>query len=101
MDKTIIIAILSSGAFTTIINALLNYFNKKNENKSVVNKALMCLLGYELKNECHRLIKAKAVVLDDLEQLQELNNIYHLMGGNGYVKTLMTKVEHLEVKHND
>lgn len=101
MDKTIFIAILSSGAFTAIINAILNHINKKNESKGNINKALMCLLGYELKNECHRLIKSKQVELDDLEQLQELNNIYHKMGGNGYVKTLMEKVEKLEVKHDD
>ena len=101
MDKTVIIAIISSGAFTTLINAVLNYLNKKNENKSNTNKALMCLLGYELKNECHRLIRSKQIELNDLEQLQELNNIYHSMGGNGYVKSLMNKVEQLEVKDDD
>lgn len=97
MDKSVVIAIISSGAFTTIINFILNYLNKKNESKSNINKALMCLLGYELKNECHRLIKNKAIGLDDLEQLQELNVLYHQMGGNGYVKALMNKVEHLEI----
>lgn len=100
MDKTIIIAIISSGAFTTLINAVLNYLNKRSEKKSNINKALMCLLGYELKNECHRIIKAKNLSLNDLEQLQELNNIYHEMGGNGYVKSLMSKVEQLEVKND-
>ena len=101
MDKTIIIAILGSGAFTTLVNAYLNYLNKKNENKSNISKALMCLLGYEIKSECQKLIKAKAVDLNDLEQLNELNEIYHQMGGNGYVKTLMDNVKRLEVKHND
>ena len=101
MDKTVIIAILSSGAFTTLVNAFLNYLNKKNESKSNINKALMCLLGYEIKGECHRLIKAKQIELDDLEQLQELNNLYHAMGGNGYVKSLMERVERLEVRHHD
>ena len=97
MNETLILAILSSSFITTILNFVLNRIDKK----SNINKALMCLLGYELKNECHRLIKAKQVELDDLEQLQELNTLYHQMGGNGYVKTLMNRVEHLEVKHND
>lgn len=101
MDNTIVIAILSSGAFTAIINFLLNYLHTKNESKSNINKALMCLLGYEIKGECHRLIKQKSIDLEDLEQLQELNNLYHKMGGNGYVKSLMDRVERLEVKHND
>lgn len=97
MNDTLLIAILSSSFVTTILNFVLNRIDKK----SNINKALMCLLGYELKNECHRLIKAKSVYLDDLEQLQELNTIYHQLGGNGYIKTLMSKVETLEVKHND
>lgn len=100
MDKTIIIAIISSGAFTTLINAILNYINKRNEAKSNLNKALMCLLGYELKSECRRLIKENQADFEDLEQLDELNNLYHQMGGNGYVKNLMSKVLSLEVKHN-
>ena len=100
MDKTIIIAIISSGAFTTLINAVINYINKRNEAKSNVNKALMCLLGYELKSECRRLIEKKQADFEDLEQLDELNNLYHQMGGNGYVKNLMSKVLSLEVKHN-
>ena len=100
MDKTIIIAIISSGAFTTLINAVLNYINKRNEAKSNLNKALMCLLGYKLKSECRRLIKENQADFEDLEQLDELNNLYHQMGGNGYVKNLMSKVLSLEVKHN-
>lgn len=101
MDKTVVIAILSSGAFTAIINAIINYLNKKGEGKSKINKALMCLLGYEIKNECRRLIKTKQIDLNDFEQLQELNDLYHEMGGNGYVKALMDNVKKLEVKHND
>lgn len=100
MDKTVIIAIISSGAFTTIINAILNAINKRNESKSNINKALMCLLGYELKKECMRLVKSKQIEFDDLEQLEELNALYHQMGGNGYVKRLMEKVEKLEVMNN-
>ena len=97
MDNTILIAIISSSAFTTLLNFILNRFDKK----SNINKALMCLLGYEIKGECRRLIRAKEVTLDDLEQLEELNKIYHDLGGNGYVKSLMSKVGNLEVVHND
>lgn len=100
MNEKIILAILGSGAFTTIVNAILNSINKRNEAKSNINKALMCLLGYELKKECMRLVKAKSIVFDDLEQLEELNKLYHEMGGNGYVKKLMEKVEKLEVQND-
>lgn len=97
IDNTILIAIISSSAFTTLLNFILNRVDKK----SNVNKALMCLLGYEIKGECRRLIKAKEVTLEDLEQLEELNKIYRDFGGNGYVKNLMEKVGRLEVTQND
>lgn len=97
MDNTIVLAIISSSAFTSLLNFILNRFDKK----SNLNKALMCLLGYEIKNECRRVIKNKELTLDELEQLEELNKIYHELGGNGYVKNLMAKVGSLEVKHND
>lgn len=97
IDNTILIAIISSSAFTTLLNFILNRVDKK----SNVNKALMCLLGYEIKGECRRLIKAKEVTLEDLEQLEELNKIYRELGGNGYVKNLMEKVGRLEVTQND
>ena len=96
MDNTILIAIISSSAFTTLLNFILNRVDKK----SNINKALMCLLGYEIKGECRRLIKSKQATLDDLEQLEELNKIYRDFGGNGYVKNLMEKVGRLEVTHD-
>lgn len=97
MDNTILIAIISSSAFTTLLNFILNRVDKK----SNINKALMCLLGYEIKGECRRLIRSNQVTLEDLEQLEQLNKIYHDFGGNGYVKNLMEKVGRLEVTHND
>ena len=61
----------------------------------------MCLLGYEIKSECRRLIKNKSADFEDLAQLEELNKIYRDFGGNGYVKNLLEKVSKLEVKEHD
>lgn len=97
MENSIIIAVLSTSAFSTLLNFLLNRIDKKGN----INKALMCLLGYEIKSECIRLLKNKHADFEDLEQLEELNKIYHDMGGNGYVKNLLDKVSKLEVKDHD
>ena len=97
MENSIIIAVLSTSAFSTLLTFLLNRIDKKGN----INKALMCLLGYEIKSECIRLLKNKYADFEDLEQLEELNKIYHDMGGNGYVKNLLDKVSKLEVKDHD
>ena len=97
MENSIIIAVLSTSAFSTLLNFLLNRIDKKGN----INKALMCLLGYEIKSECRRLIKNKSADFEDLAQLEELNKIYRDMGGNGYVKNLLDKVGKLEVKEHD
>lgn len=97
MENSIIIAVLSTSAFSTLLNFLLNRIDKKGN----INKALMCLLGYEIKSECRRLIKNKSADFEDLAQLEELNKIYRDMGGNGYVKNLLDKVSKLEVKEYD
>ena len=98
MDKTIIVAIISSGAFTTIVNFIINYLNQKRESKSNISKALMCLLGYEIKGECERVIRENKITMNDYQQLTELNDLYHEMGGNGYVKSLMDKVKTLSIE---
>ena len=98
MDRSILVAVVSSGAFTALLNFIFNIINEKRKQGSDISKALMCLLGYEIKAECHRLLKENEITLNDLEQLQELNNVYHEMGGNGYVKTLMDKTEELPIK---
>lgn len=97
MENSIIIAVLSTSAFSTLLNFLLNRIDKKGN----INKALMCLLGYEIKSECRRLIKNKSADFEDLAQLEELNKIYRDFGGNGYVKNLLEKVSKLEVKEYD
>lgn len=97
MENSIIIAVLSTSAFSTLLNFLLNRIDKKGN----INKALMCLLGYEIKSECRRLIKNKSADFEDLAQLEELNKIYRDFGGNGYVKNLLDKVSKLEVKEYD
>ena len=97
MENSIIIAVLSTSAFLTLLNFLLNRIDKKGN----INKALMCLLGYEIKSECRRLIKNKSADFEDLAQLEELNKIYRDFGGNGYVKNLLEKVSKLEVNEHD
>lgn len=94
MNDTIITilltAIASSGAW-----AFLQYLLDKRDNNK---KAIVGLMGFTIRGECEHRIKQGGITLENLRQLQELNEIYHKQGGNGYVKTLMDKVAKLPIK---
>ena len=98
MTETILVAIITSSAFTSIVNAIINkVFDKKNDN-DLMKKALMCVLGYQVKHEAEKLVKQKTIKLNDYKQLQELNATYKSLGGNGYVHALMEKVESKDIE---
>lgn len=97
MSETIIIAIISSSAFTALINAIINLITKRNEKETLTQKGIMCLMGYTIRTQCEKLIQDGHISITEYRQLQELNITYHSMGGNGYVKALMEKVDKLPV----
>ena len=98
MSETILVAIITSSAFTSLVNAIINkLFDRKNDN-DLMKKALMCVLGYQVKHEAERLVVQDKISLNDYKQLKELNATYEKLGGNGYVHALMEKVDSKEIE---
>ena len=97
MNETILVAIISSGALSSLISALITFISKRNEKQSFTEKGVMCLMGFTIRNQCEKIIKEGHLSITEYRQLQELNITYHSMGGNGYVKALMEKVEKLPI----
>lgn len=95
--QQLILVFLGSGAFTAIISSVCQYFINKHNNKGNLEKGVMAMLGYQVKHEAERLIDQGHMSLNEYRQLEELNEIYHSLGGNGYVKTLMERVDNLPV----
>ena len=103
--SSIVIAAISSGTIASIataaINAVANKKSKESEKASLTIEGIVCLMGYTIKSECKNAIKNGSIDIEDLEQPQDLNVKYKAMGGNGFVKNLMERVEKLPINKNN
>ena len=96
---TIVVAILGSGAFSTLVSAIVNDRAKKRESASGEQAALRLLMKDRLRFLCVRYIHQGWIYEDELEDLIEMHGVYHnQLKGNGYLDTLMGKVKALEVR---
>ena len=93
----ILLTILTSGAVATIITKVIDVIAEKRKGQSLLEKAVMSLLGITIRTNCESAIKKKGISVENLKQLEEMNAIYKTMGGNGFVKTLMDKVSKLPI----
>lgn len=93
MSDELIIAILGSSAVSSVVSALISRINKRDDLQS----GMVALLGFQVRTTCEKIIKEKKITISEFRQLQELNAIYHKLGGNGYVKALMEKVSKAEI----
>lgn len=96
---TIIVAIIGSGALSTIINQICTYFNKKEEKKSGTSEGMRLILKDRLRFLCLRYIEQGWIYEDELEDLIVMHDCYHnKLNGNGYLDELMNRVKKLEIR---
>lgn len=99
---TIVLAIIGSGAFSTVVNAICNYYSDKRKDKDGVQSAIRLLLKDQLRYLCMRCIKQSWIYEDELDDLITMHRVYHDgLGGNGYLDTLLGKVKALEVRRRE
>lgn len=69
------------------------------EDNQNTKEGVKALLHDRLIQKCTYLInEQKYVTTDDLEEVEELNDPYKALGGNGTVKTAILKVKELHLK---
>ena len=96
---TIIVAVISSGVLNTIITHWLNTKTKKAEDCDAINKSLRLLLKDRLRYLCEHYIEQGWIYADELEDIIAMHSVYHNeLKGNGYLDTLMGKVNNLEIR---
>lgn len=96
---TIVLAIVGSGAFSTLVSAIVNDRAKKRESASGEQAALRLLMKDRLRFLCVHYIQQGWIYEDELEDLIEMHAVYHdQLKGNGYLDTLMAKIEAMEVR---
>ena len=99
MDKTIIIAIISSGALSTLISGIFNLWSARKKSNDGVRAGMKMLLYDRIKHLGKAYISRGSITTDELEDLTEMHRIYHFdLDGNGFLDTLMNNVQKLPIK---
>lgn len=97
MDKqaiwTIVIQVIGSGAFTAIVNFILNRFAYKSQ----IAAGLKDILSIKIKELAKQYIQQGEVTQEDLQDLERLYDSYHALGGNGFLDNLMNAVRKLKI----
>jgi hypothetical protein len=98
MDKTIIIAIISSGALSTLVSSLFNIWQTRKKKNDGVRAGMKMLLYDRIKHLGKGYIQRGYVTTDELEDLTAMHEIYHEeLEGNGFLDTLMKNVKSLPI----
>lgn len=99
MDKSIIIAIISSGALSTIVSGLFSLWQTRRKRNDGVRAGMKMLLYDRIKHLGKCYINRGSITADELEDITEMHRIYHFdLDGNGFLDTLMNNVQKLPIK---
>lgn len=97
MTQTIIIAIISSGALSTLITGLFTVWKSRKEREDGVTAGVRILLYDRVKFLGKKYLEKGMVTAEELEDLVEMHHIYHSMGGNGFLDSIMDSVKHMQI----
>lgn len=96
MDATaIIVAVIGSGLLSTVINRLFDFWDKRNGTQN----GIRVILKDRIRFLCTRYIEQGWIYEDELEDLTMMHNCYQKsLKGNGYLESLMNRVQNLDIK---
>lgn len=100
----IIIAIIGSGALSTLISALVSNHNMKKKSEAGQTKALQLLLLGEIKRTGRDYLAQGYLSMEDLKAYTEMYDCYHDpldkggLGGNGFAESIYAQVKKLPIK---
>ena len=101
MDKAIIIAIISSGALSTLISGLFNLWQMRKKKQDGVREGIKILLYDRIKHLGKAYIERGYITAEELEDLTTMHEIYHDpygLNGNGFLDAIMRNVKSLPIK---
>ena len=101
-----IIGLFDTAGVAAIITGFISLFaffvksRREDKNKDDATKAaLRVLLEIEIKNYARRYIERGYIDIEELEELERMNAVYHDdLNGNGFIKSVMTQCEKLPNK---
>ena len=95
MSENVLIALI-----TVIGGALVAEITTSIRNRNLQQKGIMCSLGSDIRRDCNEAIEKGSITLIELRRINENNDIYHQLGGNGHVKALIEKVNKLPIAND-
>lgn len=95
MSEAIIIAILSSSSIATIITAIINAIITHSKSYNSLVEANRILMKDRIKHLGNDYIHRGNITSEELQDLHEMHNCYHDLGGNGFLDTIMNNVNRL------
>ena len=101
MDKAIVIAIISSGALSTLISGLFNLWQMRKKKQDGVREGIKILLYDRIKHLGKAYIERGYITAEELEDLTTMHEIYHDpdgLNGNGFLDAIMRNVKSLPIK---
>lgn len=101
MSEEVLIAIISSGAVVTILNFVIGILKDLIDRRTGLRAAMRILLDEKLCHLGERYLEAGEITQEQLKVFVKMHQSYRSLGGNGYHKTLMKKIEDLPIKKTD
>ena len=101
MNQAIIIAIISSGALSTLISGLFSLWQAKKKKRDGVRDGIKILLYDRIKHLGKAYIDRGYITAEELEDLTTMHDIYHDpdgLNGNGFLDAIMRTVKSLPIK---
>lgn len=98
MNQEVLIAIISSGVLVTILNFVLNLIKDWYDRKNGLRAAMRILLDDRLCHLGEKYIQQGDITQEQLKVFTKMHQAYKNLGGNGYHKTLMKRIEELPLK---
>ena len=94
---TLVVAFLGSSALATLIQCIFTAVRERKGKRDTTRDGVRILLYDRIKSKGRKYIAAKEITTEDLEDLIAMHNIYHGMGGNGFLDKLMAEVKGLKL----
>lgn len=99
MDNTVLIAIVSSSAFATLLSFCTQLIRDRMKNKHGVAAGVKIILYDRIKWMGNKYLDRGYITSEELEDLVEMHRIYHdELIGNGFLDEIMKKVKALPLK---
>jgi len=99
LSEAIIIAILGSSSIATIITAIINAIITHSKSYNSLLEANRILMKDRIKHLGNSYIQRGSITSEELQDLHEMHECYHNLGGNGFLDTIMSNVNRLPLKN--